>query len=596
MSTSYAYDPSGKRVAVTIKDGKSYLADGSRIPTGYTVQTGGGIYKMTDSGGVKVDTHNTTTPTRTTDSTRTDSTKTDSDRKITSGTASRQATDSGTIQVDRAPQPTGYTKVGNTYVINKDIYANDPEGSYTRTRSDFNAKYDDIIKSLATYNGVDMSVAEEMLKTNLNQNKGIYAGGGVISSDKWKEMLDDYAMLKNAARQSANNPNAVTRDSYGREVYTKDVLSDIGKNVEGQYREYPQYADLGTNKSGKTNEELAQILSGMQNPSPVKTGDTGVDQAIYEYIQAGSSGSRGNTIGSGGNISGGLLDIIAGLNKGILTYDQAKALADQQLGRDYDKALDTTMKNIDRQSLQSGFFGQLPTMDYKQRNADEIMLNKEQALSQLAYQLMNDSEQDALNYFNTVNNYQNSEWEKAFKEREYADGRTDVDWEKMFKEREYGDTRSDVAWDKQVKESTLTGFFRGQPTMAMTELAHAIGMDEKKMAMAEAELNHDIQMSFEKLKNDKVALSQAWARIGQANESNKLDQQKFMAGVKEQAWKMTMDQLEKSGTSTDGLDFLGGNNGGPLISDLEMEEQIELIWGSYINQLLDGTGYEGLYK
>lgn len=586
MSTSYAYDPSGKKVAVTIKDGKSYLADGSRIPTGYTVQTGGGVYKMTDSGGVKVGSHNTAT--KSTD-------------KITSGTASRQGSDAGTIKVDRPVEKKGYNKVGNTYVANWDIFADDADGSYTKTLSDFNYKYKPIIEAISkANNNVDWSVAEEMFKTNLQQGlegkAAPYAGGGVIPSDQWKQMLDDYTILKNAATQSANNPNAVTRDSYGREVRTKDVLSDIGKNVEGQYREYPQYADLGTNKSGKTNEELAQILAGMQNPAPVKTGDTGVDQAIYEYTQAGSSGNRGNAGGSGGNISGGLLDIIAGLNKGILTYDQAKALADQQLGRDYDKSLDNTMKAIDRQSLQNGFFGQLPTMDYKQRNADEIMLNKEQALSQLAYQLMNDSESDALNYFNTVNNYQNSEWEKAYKERAYADGREDVNWEKLFKEREYGDTRSDVEWDKQVKESTLTGFFRGQPTMAMTELAHAIGMDEKKMAMAEAELNHDIQMSFEKLKNDKVALSQAWARIGLANESNKLDQQKYMAGVKEQAWKMTMDQLEKSGTSTEGLDFLGGNNGGPLISNLEMEEQIEMIWGSYINQLLDGTGYEGLYK
>ncbi len=553
MSTSYAYDPSGKKVAVTIKDGKSYLADGSRIPTGYTVQTGGGIYKMTDSGGVKVDTHNTTTPTRTTDSTRTDSTKTDSDRKITSGTASRQATDSGTIQVDRAPQPTGYTKVGNTYVINKDIYANDPEGSYTRTRSDFNAKYDDIIKSLATYNGVDMSVAEEMLKTNLDQNKGIYAGGGVIPTEKWNEMLNDYKVLKDSATISTNDPRSYTRDAMGREVATADILKTLQGNPQfGQGP--PQPYNAGPTAPGGI----------------TPTGNTEIDQALVEYgkYSQGGAGSGNSEIAT----------LLSQLNKGVLSYADAKKLADAQLGRDYDKALQNTMKSIDRQSLQQGFFGQLPTMDYKQRNADEITVNKEQALAQLAYQLMNDSEQDALNYANTMMNYNNSEWEKAYKERAYADSRTDT------------------AWEKAYKESGLTGIFQGQPTLAMTELAHAIGMDEKKMQMAEVELNHEIEMAFENLKNDKVALSQAWARIGQTAESNKLDKEKFMAGVKEQAWKMTMDQLEKSGTSTEGLDFLGGDNGGPLISNLEMEEQIEMIWGSYINQLLDGTGYEGLYK
>ena len=240
MSTSYAYDPNGNKVNVVIKDGKSYLEDGSRVGAGYTVQTGGGIYKMTDQGGVKVDSHNTATST-----------------KKTSGAVSREATDAGKISVEREPVKKGYNKVGNTYVANWDIFADDAEGSYTRTRSDFNAKYDSIIRKIAEYNGVDMSVGEEMLKTNLDQNKGIYAGGGVIATDDWNEMLNDYKILKDSATKGANNPNSYTRDAYGREVRTADVLADIGKNVEGQYRQYPQYSDLGANKSGLTQEELA---------------------------------------------------------------------------------------------------------------------------------------------------------------------------------------------------------------------------------------------------------------------------------------------------------------------------------------------------
>lgn len=59
-SNSYAYDPKGNKVNVTIKDGQSYLDDGNRVGTGYTVQTGGGIYKMGNDGkGIKVDSHNT---------------------------------------------------------------------------------------------------------------------------------------------------------------------------------------------------------------------------------------------------------------------------------------------------------------------------------------------------------------------------------------------------------------------------------------------------------------------------------------------------------------------------------------------------------
>lgn len=507
MSTSYAYDPSGKKVAVTIKDGKSYLADGSRIPTGYTVQTGGGVYKMTDSGGVKVDAHNQIVNTLTNSN----------QDKETSGRVAREATNAGQIAVDRAPQPSGYTKAGNTYVINKDIFANDPIGSYTRSRSDFNTKYDDIIKSLATYNNVDMSVAEEMLKTNLDQNKGIYAGGGVIPTEKWNEMLNDYKTLKDSATISAT-PGGIT-----------------------------------------------------------PTGNTEIDQALIEYGKYSQGG------GSPGNSE--ITKLLSQLNKGVLSYEDAKKLADAQLGRDYDKSLTDTMKNIDRQSLQQGFFGQLPTMDYKQRNADEITLNKEQALAQLAYQLMNDSEADAQNYLNTLMNYNNSEWEKAYKERAYADSRTDT------------------AWEKAYKESGLTGIFQGKPTLAMTELAHAIGMDEKKMQMAEVELNHEIEMAFENLKNDKVALSQAWARIGQTAESNKLDKEKFMAGIKEQAWKMTMDQMDKQGVDLgDGMNFdswldTGGpTTGGSAMNNAQLEKEIETIWGSYIQQLLGDTQFSGYYK
>src|SRR5690606_1603104 len=68
---SYAYDPSGNKVDVYIKDGLTYTLDGKRIGAGYTVQTAGGIYKMGEDGkGYKVDSHNTapvvTQPTKTT--------------------------------------------------------------------------------------------------------------------------------------------------------------------------------------------------------------------------------------------------------------------------------------------------------------------------------------------------------------------------------------------------------------------------------------------------------------------------------------------------------------------------------------------------
>lgn len=52
---SIAILPNGKKAEVVIKNGKSYLKDGSRIPIGTTVKTAGGTFKLTEKGGVKVD-------------------------------------------------------------------------------------------------------------------------------------------------------------------------------------------------------------------------------------------------------------------------------------------------------------------------------------------------------------------------------------------------------------------------------------------------------------------------------------------------------------------------------------------------------------
>ena len=55
---TYGYTPDGKRVSMYVQDGQTYLSDGTRLPSGYTVQTKGGIYKMGDSGGYGVSQHN----------------------------------------------------------------------------------------------------------------------------------------------------------------------------------------------------------------------------------------------------------------------------------------------------------------------------------------------------------------------------------------------------------------------------------------------------------------------------------------------------------------------------------------------------------
>lgn len=56
---SFGYDPTGNRFDVEIRDGISYIAGTNNRPSvGSTIETAGGIYKMTPTGGVQVSQHN----------------------------------------------------------------------------------------------------------------------------------------------------------------------------------------------------------------------------------------------------------------------------------------------------------------------------------------------------------------------------------------------------------------------------------------------------------------------------------------------------------------------------------------------------------
>lgn len=66
----------------------------------------------------------------------------------------------------------------------------------------FVEKYQDIIYKMADYHGVDVGVGRDMFKTNLEFDKTIYEGGGVIPSEEWEKMLADYKELKEAAINS----------------------------------------------------------------------------------------------------------------------------------------------------------------------------------------------------------------------------------------------------------------------------------------------------------------------------------------------------------------------------------------------------------
>lgn len=299
-----------------------------------------------------------------------------------------------------------------------------------------------------------------------------------------------------------------------------------------------------------------------------------------------------------------VLEMIRSLPNQMLNYDEANKMANEQLGYQYDKALTDSLKNIDRQSLQSGFFGQLPTVDYKQRNADDIERARASGISQLANQLVSQSKNDVNNSISQMLQYsgiqsdkENQAWQKALSERQYTDSRGDVNWEKLFKEKQYTDTRSDADWQKGVTESQLTGIFKGQPTMAFTQLTHSMNIDNKQVEMQEKQMNHNIQMSWENLKNDRTSLGQAAQRIGLQSQAQARDYDKFLVGVKESAFDMARQDLgiTTSTNSNGDMSFMMDNVNGVGKVEISSGDVMDLM-DRYTKILLGQASPDDFYE
>lgn len=99
---------------------------------------------------------------------------------------------------------------------------------------EFMTKYKKEIEGISKYNNVDLSVAKEMFKTNLDQERGIYGGGG--KAENWGEMLTDYKDLKEMALTSTKN--RTTTNSKGQTVST-----DSWEVIEEKKTESPAPAE-----------------------------------------------------------------------------------------------------------------------------------------------------------------------------------------------------------------------------------------------------------------------------------------------------------------------------------------------------------------
>lgn len=78
-----------------------------------------------------------------------------------------------------------------------------------------------------------------------------------------------------------------------------------------------------------------------------------------------------------------------------LTWDQALAMAEEQVNGAYSQNLDKQLDKLNTNALQTGFYGQLPTEQLRQNATAETEVARQQAVYELANQIMADSREEA---------------------------------------------------------------------------------------------------------------------------------------------------------------------------------------------------------
>ena len=146
-----------------------------------------------------------------------------------------------------------------------------------------------------------------------------------------------------------------------------------------------------------------------------------------------------------------------------LSWQEAQSRAQSQLVPLYEQQLEQTLKAVDEDTIRRGFFGQLPAGALRGARAAQVEAAKNQAIANLANQMVGQSEQSALQQQalaqqrwaaeaqmlqNALNAYQSSKQNKIANIMQLLallQSQKDSDWEKKYKEEQFD-------WEKQYKQ------------------------------------------------------------------------------------------------------------------------------------------------
>lgn len=438
--TSYK-DSTGASQTGYIIDGKTYKDQQGtqRIDDGSIVTVGGTSYKMTNGAGVPVVNQTPTTPVK----------------------APTNATPTN-VTATEYKDSTGANQKG--YIINGKTYK-DPQGTQ---RIDDGSVVSVNGVSYKMVNGAGVPVTTQTpAPANTStivykDSTGAEQTGYIIGNKTYKDPQGTQRIDTGSVVTSGGKVFMMTSTGQGIDI-TNPVLSEV----------YNYDPETGTVE--RTNKTLYNVngtsYDGQGNVYRDVAGDNELIKAqngTYYNAKTGEEVSISETpevpIVSQDPAIQQLFDMIYGIaSKEIamdptLSWEQAWARANQSLGPQYSSAMQSAMEGLDKNALQSGFFGQLPTEALKRNTMGSLEVDKLQAVNQLASQLFGQSEESAYNKLNAASSQKQNEISNMLNLLGIYQN-----------ERGYNDSRSDKEWSKNFDLAQLLGSYNGTPTLNYLE-------------------------------------------------------------------------------------------------------------------------------
>lgn len=432
---------------------------------------------------------------------------------------------------------------------------------------------------------------QDYINSEIARTQGVINGGNAQNIESAQRYLNQLYGLKNGA-----NSNDVMNGNYDNYMKTNDYAHTLG--VQDRFNFYKDNKDAYNQETNRVQDVLKN--GGASDPVAANrywsqlqalNDGKGIDDimaGMYDnYAKVDDSYLQNSDLGEfGSQIGNTLVDKIMGYIENqqnpdvaeqqlqevisnykdfyqdvpdTYSYNEALGIAQDQINPLYDVTLKDALKRVDNNNLSRGFFGQMPGAELERSTASDIEAQRALAQAQLANSLKGQSEQYAQGIIQSNMQTQQNQLAAMLQSIGMKQGLSQGNINNMLGMLGYLDDKDYKEWQKGVTESEITGQYKGEPTVAYQRMLQEMGLKEEE-AKREAEYNSariqkiysDVELGWEKLKNDDAKIAQAAQRIGISSANLKLSKQKYASSILEKAQTMASKYFKDSDNFEDG--------------------------------------------